>query len=61
MPFVPFKNRAQRRADAAEMRSKRKPSAAQKSLARPSRQNVITDGMMKLSNFYFNTLGLRVL
>ncbi|QHJ80669.1 MAG: hypothetical protein [Caudoviricetes sp.] len=61
MPFVPFKNRAQRRADAAEIRSKRKPSAAQKSLARPSRQNVITDGMMKLSNFYFNTLGLRVL
>lgn len=61
MPFVPFKNRAQWRADAAEMRSKRKPSAAQKSLARPSRQNVITDGMVKLSNLYFLTLGLRVL
>lgn len=61
MPFVPFKNRAQRRADASEMRSKRKPSAAQKSLARPSRQNAITDGMIKLSNFYFITLGLRVL
>lgn len=61
MPFVPFKNRAQRRADAAEMRSKRKPSAAQKSLARPSRQDVITDGMIKLSNFYFITLGLRIL
>lgn len=55
------RNRAQRRADAAEMRSKRKPSAAQKSLARPSRQNTITDGMVKLSNFYFTTLGLRVL
>lgn len=61
MPFVSFKNRAQRRADAAEIRSKRKPSAAQKSLARPSRQDVITDGMVKLSNFYFTTLGLRVL
>lgn len=61
MPFVSFKNRAQRRVDAAEMRSKRKPSAAQKSLARPSRQNTITDGMIKLSNFYFITLGLRVL
>lgn len=31
---MPYRNRAQRRADAAEMRSKRKPSAAQKSLAR---------------------------
>lgn len=61
MPFVPLKTRAQHRADAADMRSKRKPSAAQKSLARPSRQNVITDGMIKLSNFYFLTLGLRVL
>lgn len=55
------RNRAQRRVDAAEMRSKRKPSTAQKSLARPSRQNTITDGMVKLSNFYFTTLGLRVL
>ncbi|ALA46469.1 hypothetical protein BF2512_12 [Dickeya phage BF25/12] len=61
MPFVSFKNRKQRRSDAAEMRSKRRPFAAQKSLTRPSRQVIITDGMLKLSNFYFITLGLRVL
>ena len=54
------RNRKTRRAVAAEMRDRRKPSAAQKSLARPSRQNTITDGLIKLSNFYFAKLGLRI-
>lgn len=49
---MPYRNRAQRRADASEMRSKRKPSAAQKALARPNRQNTITDGMLKVSDFW---------
>lgn len=54
------RNRKTRRTDAAELRDRRKPSAAQKSLARPSRQNAITDGLIKLSNFYFAKLGLRI-
>ncbi|BBD74640.1 hypothetical protein [Pectobacterium phage PPWS2] len=58
---MPYRNRAQRRADASEMRSKRKPSAAQKSLARPSRQNTITDGMIKLSTFWVLAAGIRLL
>lgn len=49
---MPYRNRAQRRADAAEMRCKRKPSAAQKSLARPSRQNTITEGLIKVGDFW---------
>ena len=57
---MPYRNRAQRRADAAEMRSKRKPSAAQKSMARPSRQNAITGGLIKLSDFY-SRIGISVL
>lgn len=57
---MPYRNRTQRRADAAEMRSKRKPSAAQKSLARPSRQNTITGGLIKLSDFY-SRIGISVL
>lgn len=57
---MPYRNRAQRRADVAEMRSKRKPSAAQKSLARPSRQNAITGGLIKLSDFY-SRIGVSVL
>lgn len=57
---MPYRNRAQRRADAAEMRSKRKPSAAQKSLARPSRQNAITGGLIKLSDLY-SRIGISVL
>ena len=57
---MPYRNRAQRRADAAEMRSKRKPSAAQKPLARPSRQNTITAGLIKLSDFY-SRIGVSVL
>lgn len=61
MPFVPFKNRAEHRADAAEMRDNRVARPVQKRMARPARQNAITDGMIKLSNFYFLTLGLRVL
>ena len=61
MPFVPFENRAQRRADAHEMRDNRLARPVQKHMVRASRQNAITDGMIKLSNFYFITLGLRVL
>lgn len=61
MSFAPFKNRAQRRADAHEMRDNRVARPVQKRMARPARQNSITDGMIKLSNFYFITLGLRVL
>ena len=57
---MPYRNRTQRRADAAEMRSKRKPSAAQKSLVRPSRQNTITGGLLKLSDFY-SRIGISVL
>ena len=48
----PRLNRAQRRANAAELRDRRKPSASQKALARPARQNAITDGMMKVSDFW---------
>lgn len=57
---MPYRNRAQRRADAAEMRCKRKPSAAQKSLARPSRQNTITEGLIKVGDFW-SRIGIVVL
>lgn len=52
-------NRKQRRADYAEMRDARTLRPTQKHMARPSRQNMLTAGMLKVSDFWAR-LGLQV-
>lgn len=52
-------NRKQRRAHFAEMRDARTLRPTQKHMARPSRQNMLTDGMFKVSAFWAH-LGLQV-
>ena len=51
-------NRKQRRANFAEIRDARTLRQTQKHMARPSRQNMLTDGMLKVSDFWAR-LGLQ--